>query len=206
MKLLALWLSLLPLALGKAQETSPTQPAPASPALPVAANLLAVKRIYVAELTGGPQADSLRELIIAGLDSTKLFILTDNPERADAVLKGAADDKTFTDTFDSDKNQSNRSSGGIYSGGSAISGKKGGYGGGSVDERESHHIKERKHEAYAAVRLCNQAGDVLWSTTQESLGGKFRGAGADVATKIARQLTLDFQRTRQASLLPPLKP
>lgn len=196
MRLLTLLLWLLPLAIGDAQE----KPSPQQPPAPVAASLLAVKRIYVAELTGGPGADSLRELIIAGLDGTKLFVLTDNPERADAVLKGAADDKVFTDTFDSDSSSSNRGDAGVYSGNSTRYGKNGGYGGASLSERESHHIKQRKHEAYAAVRLCNQAGDVLWSTTQESLGGKFRGASADVADKVARQLTLDLQRTRQGSL------
>lgn len=204
MKLLTFCLLLLPLVPGKTQETPQTQP----PSAPPVTNLLGVKRIYVAELTGGPGADALRELIIAGLDGTKLFILTDNPERADAVLKGAADDKVFTDAFDSDRSLSNRGDIGLYSGtGSSIrAGKSGGYSGASIGERESRHTRERKHEAYAAVRLCNQAGDVLWSTTQESLGGKFRGASADVAAKIANQLTLDLQRTRQGTLLPAPKP
>jgi hypothetical protein len=195
MRLLTICLLLLPFAPGKAQETPQTQ----QPPTPTVTNLLEVKRIYVAELTGGPGADALRELIIAGLDGIKLFILTDNPERADAVLKGAADDKTFTDTFDSDRSLDNRSSTGLYSGSSTKSGRNGGYGGASIGERESRHIRERKHEAYAAVRLCNQAGDVLWSTTQESLGGKFRGASADVAAKVANQLTLDLQKTRQGT-------
>lgn len=171
--------------------------------------LLEVKRIYVAQLTGGVQADSLRELIIAGLDSTKLFILTDNPDRADAVLKGAADDHSFTDTFDSDESASSRQNGGKSGSGSSAYTKGGGiYGGLSVGENDSHHIKERKHEAYAAVRLCNRDGDVLWSTTQESLGAKFRGASADVAAKIARQLTLDVDRARHAGNpeIPALKP
>jgi hypothetical protein len=69
--------------------------------------------------------------------------------------------------------------------------------GGSLDD--SHHIKERKHEAYAAVRLCNKDGDVLWSTTQESLGAKFRGASADVAARIAHQLTLDYEKERKTA-------
>jgi hypothetical protein len=48
---------------------------------------------------------------------------------------------------------------------------------------------------------------VLWSTTQESPGAKFRGAGADVAAKIARQLTLDVDRARrEASTTSPAKP
>ena len=202
MKFLTLCLLLLPFISGKAQETASAQ----QPSMPAVANLLAVKRVYVAELTGGPGADPLRELIIAGLDATKLFVLTDNPERADAVLKGAADDKVFTDTFDSDRSLDNRSSTGLYSGNTAKNGRSGGYGGTSVGDREYHHSRERKHEAYAAVRLCNRAGDVLWSTTQESLGGKFRGASADVAAKIANQLMLDIQRTRQVSPLPAAKP
>jgi hypothetical protein len=66
-----------------------------------------------------------------------------------------------------------------------------------ASETESHHIKERKHEAFATVRLCSKEGDVIWSTTQESPGAKFRGAGPDVAAKVARQLTLDIDRARR---------
>ncbi|HOL69926.1 MAG TPA: hypothetical protein PKW45_00665, partial [Bryobacteraceae bacterium] len=40
-------------------------------------------------------------------------------------------------------------------------------------------------------------GDVIWSTTQESLGGKFRGASADVADKITRQLRADYERAKK---------
>ena len=171
--------------------------------------LLQVKRIYVAPLTGGPGADALRDLIIAGVDSTKLFILTDNPARADAVLKGAADEHAYEDTFDASEGISTRTNGGKYggSGTSTSSRSTGGYGGLSLSDAESRHIKERKHEAYASVRLCNSQGDVLWSTTQESPGAKFRGAGADVAAKIARQLTLDVDRARrEATVTSPTKP
>jgi hypothetical protein len=167
--------------------------------------LLHIKRIYVAQLVGGTQADALRELIIASIDSTKLFILTDNQDRADAILKGAADDHTFTDTFDSDESINSRQTGGKSgSGSSSLKSSSGGiYGGLSIGDNESHHIKERKHEAYASVRLCSKDGDVLWSTTQESLGAKFRGAGADVAAKVAHQLTLDVERAHQDIAAPP---
>jgi hypothetical protein len=166
-----------------------TEPAPA------ATRLLEVKRIYVAPLIGGVAAASLRELVIASLDSSKLFVMTENPDRADAILKGAADDQTFTDTFDIDQGVNARQSLGIGSGnGHSKGGRSGGLGFGDV---ESRHTKERKHEAYATVRLCNRDGDVLWSTTQESLGAKFRGASADVAAKIAHQLTLDMDRERR---------
>jgi len=179
-----------------------------APAEPGVSSLIQVKRIYVAQLTGGPGADSLRDLIIAGIDSAgigsqKLFVLTDNPDRADAVLKGAADDHAFEDTFDSSQGVNTRQNGGrSTASSSAISKAAGGYSGLSASDSESHHIKERKHEAYAAVRLCNLDGDVLWSTTQESLGAKFRGASADVAAKIARQLTLDVDRARRAGNTP----
>ncbi len=167
-----------------------------------AGSILVVKRIYVAQLTGGPQADTLRELIIASIDSTKLFVLTDNPDRADAVLKGAADDHPYIDTFDSDSGINSHQTGGKSSSGSSIGSKAGGaYLGIAVGDNESRHIRERKHEAYAAVRLCNKDGDVLWSTTQESQGAKFRGASADVAAKIAHQLTLDMDKA-QRTLLP----
>ncbi len=157
-----------------------------------------VKRVYVAELIGA-QADALRELIIASLNATKLFVLTDNPERADAVLKGAADDHAFNEVLDIQEGISTRENLGRYGSGSSTSSSKsgGGYGGVSISDTQSHHSNERKHESYAAVRLCNKDGDVLWSTTQESSGAKFRGASADVANKIARQLTFDMEKARR---------
>jgi hypothetical protein len=204
-------LALVAAALFRQQAVAPQEPPTPAPGQPntikPAATLLEVKRIYVAQLTGGAQADSLRELIIASLDGTKLFVLTDNPDRADATLKGAADDHPFTDTFDSEESINSRENGGKYgSGSSSYSKSGGGYVGLSVGENESHHIKERKHEAYATVRLCNRDGDVLWSTTQESLGAKFRGASADVAAKIARQLSLDIDKARRTTAAPAHQP
>jgi len=64
---------------------------------------------------------------------------------------------------------------------------------------KSSRSVERKHEASAAVRLVNRDGDVIWSATKESLGGKFHGASADVADKIAKQLAQDIARARSAS-------
>jgi hypothetical protein len=190
---------ILAVALAVSAQTQPVKPGSSA----AASGLLQIKRIYVDQLTGGSAADSLRELIVAGMDQTKLFVLTDNPERADAVLKGAADDHAFVDTFDSNENVNAKENAGKYgSGSTAYSKTGGGYGGISGGIQESHHIKERKHEAYAAVRLCNRDGDVLWSTTQESLGAKFRGASADVAAKIARQLALDVDRAKRATEQP----
>ena len=47
------------------------------------------------------------------------------------------------------------------------------------------------------MRLVNKDGDVIWATTQESLGAKFRGASTDVAEKITTKLKDDFARARK---------
>lgn len=165
-------------------------------------NILQVKRIYVSPLSGGAQAEALRDLIITSLTNTKLFVLTDNIDRADAILKGAADDKTFTDTFDTNEESTGHVNGSKNDGGTPYIRAAGISLGNGGSVEEGHHIKERKHEAFAAVRLCNKDGDVLWSTTQESLGAKFRGAGADVAARIARQITLDYEKERRLAQSP----
>jgi len=175
-------------------------PAQESAGGPPIRSLPEVRRIYVAELIGA-EADTMRELIIAGLNSTRLFVLTDNPDRADAVLKGAADDKVFTDTLDIQEGISTHQNVGKGSSGYAKA-ANGMYAGVGISDSQSHHSKERKHEAYAAVRLCNKDGDVLWSTTQESLGAKFRGASADVAAKVAHQLMLDTERAQAGGSSP----
>jgi hypothetical protein len=66
-----------------------------------------------------------------------------------------------------------------------------------VGENESDHSAERRHEAVAAVRLVNKDGDVIWSTTEESLGAKFHGASVDVADKITTRLKEDFEKARK---------
>jgi hypothetical protein len=172
-----------------AQESAP---APTS-ATPSARTLPEIRRIYVAPLSG-EEAPALRDLIIASLDSTKLFVITDNPDRADAILKGSADDHSFEETLDIQEGISAHQTAGKSNSGYARGGNYGSFG---VSDSQYHRSKERKHESYAAVRLVNRDGDVLWSTTQESQGAKFRGASADVAAKIARQLTIDLDRARR---------
>jgi hypothetical protein len=158
------------------------------------AQLLAIHRVYVDRLTGGETAAQMRDLIIASLQSAKLFVLTENAERADVVLRGAAEDLIYTDTFRDSDGVSVRASIGSRSTSSTARGAASA----GVSDRESTDIRERKHEAMATVRLVNKDGDVIWSTTQESNGAKFRGASADVADKITRQLVADFERLRRA--------
>ena len=173
-------------------------------------DLTGIKRVYVDRLTGGDTAAQLRDLIISSLQGARLFVVTENPERADAFLRGAAEDLVFTDQFNSSDGINASAAVGLGTSSSRTSGRSGArYGSASVGDHESMSIKERKHEAMATVRLVNKDGDVIWSTTQESTGGKFRGASADVADKIARQLSADLQRSRNdipGPTAPPARP
>ena len=159
--------------------------------------LLSVHRIYVDRLTGGDTAAQMRDILISSLAASKLFVLTEKEERADAVLRGAAEDLVFTETHTSSDginahmSLSNRT-------GSGYNSSKGNAAGLGIGENESDHSAERRHEALAAVRLVNKDGAVIWSTTQESLGARFHGASADVAEKITSQLKEDFDRAGRA--------
>lgn len=160
--------------------------------------LLAVRRIHVEKMSGGETAQHIRDMVIASLQRSGLFALTENPDRADAILRGSAEDMVFTDTFQSSESVNGRVSAGLPDGSSGTGSRSSGrrYFSAGVGETESTRIAERKHEAAAAVRLVTRDGDIIWSTTQESLGAKFRGASADVAEKITRQLVEDVRRAR----------
>jgi hypothetical protein len=168
---------------------------------PVPVDLSHVKRIFIEPLTGGQASDQMRDMLIAAIQNSKLFIVTDNEDRADAILRGSSDDKVFTEehstsdsvglhaTTGSGSSSSNNMGGGVSSHSSIGTG---------VTDNESSHIQERRHEASASIRLVDSEGDVIWSTTQESAGGKFRGAMADVADKVARQLSEDARKARNS--------
>jgi hypothetical protein len=159
--------------------------------------LLCLKRVYVDKLDGDMAALQMRDMIISALQETHLFVITENEERADAFLRGSAADQAFSESHSSSDGvnahlqASNGSS--AYKGGSFNKSI-----GASVGENESSHSTERRHEASAAIRLVNKDGDVIWSTTQESQGSKFRGSMADVADKIMRKLSDDFATARSS--------
>jgi hypothetical protein len=161
------------------------------------AQLLEVRRIYVEQLTGGAQANQMHDMIIASLQRLGRFSLTEDPEKADAILKGSAEDLTFTDVFDTSEGITARAGVNLGSSGSGATSRRGGSTSLSVGDRESARIQERKHEASASVRLVNREGEILWSTTQESMGAKFRSSSADVAEKVARQLVADMEKLKK---------
>lgn len=170
-----------------------------TPEQQAAEQLSKVRRIYIAILTGGDSALQLRDLLMTSLHNSKLFIITEDEDKADAVLKGAGDDDVFTDThqstegIDAHSQFSAGSSEGLRNYSSSSNNHSGSLG---IGENDSTRTEERKHEAIATVRLVSKDGDVIWSATAESLGAKFMGASADVADKIAKRLASDYKAAK----------
>jgi hypothetical protein len=185
-------MTLVALALAGAAADPP--PSPAAIEGTGLRQLLTLKRVYVDRLTGGETAAQMRDILISSMEGAKLFILTENPERADATLRGAAEDLVFTDVHSSNDSINAHANVGTPR---TTSAQRSATAGISMGENESDHSAERRHEAIAAVRLVNKDGDVIWSTTQESQGAKFHGASADVADKITARLKEDFEKARK---------
>jgi hypothetical protein len=151
-----------------------------------------VKKVYVEKFGGGEGADQIRDMVIATIQRTNLFVLTENPERADTLLRGSAEDLIYTENFQSNEGVTARPYGSASSGSTRATSRL--TAGVSIGDHDSVHQQERKHEASASVRLVNREGDVIWSTIQESQGAKFRSAAADVAERIGRQLAADYAK------------
>ena len=147
--------------------------------------LAEVRSIYVEDL-GGMDAGPIRDMIVGAIHRTRLCGVTENPDAADAILRGSAEDLIYQDyaryreslTARGSAGSSRRESGESSSTRSSF----------GVGDNEESSRRERKHEALAAVRLVLRDGTVVWSTTQESDGAKFRGAAADVAARVADEL------------------
>src|SRR5689334_10683388 len=108
------------------------------------AQLAKIRRVYVDILTGGDAALQIRDLLMTSLQKSKLFIITEDEQNADAVLKGAAGDETSTDLFQSSDNINAHSQiGGGVNGNSRSSGSR--YAGLSIGENETRRTEERKH-------------------------------------------------------------
>lgn len=149
--------------------------------------LKSVKRLYVEKLSG-ENADHIRDLVIASLQEARLFVITENQEKADATLRGSTQFNVHVDTFQYGESVNTRGSSGARS---ARSWRPGSFG---VGENNSARMTERRETSSATLRIVNQEGDVIWSTTQESRGAKFRGAASDVAGKVAKRLLEDYSK------------
>jgi len=165
---------------------------------PVRTELLGVRSIHVESLSGGDTANQIRDMIVSSIQRTGLFLLTENPEKADAVLRGSAEDLIYNESHDTREGVDargslsvGRSRSGTSSPGFTVNS--------SVGEDSSSSSLERRHEAVAALRLVTPDGDVIWSTVQESNGAKLRSASVDVAERVGAQLEKDYLRLKAAA-------
>lgn len=173
------------------QETKPAAavqatPTPSRDAETDPAALLKVKRIFVDSFGDDVVSKELQSMIVSALVATKRFKVTENRERADATLKGVALEK---------------SSQGLHSYGESTA-----VGQGAISDSSSH--TETLNEAKVSIRLINSDGDIIWTTVQESKGGKYKGASADAADKCVKQLLKDIEKlegpsTSQPAATPP---
>jgi curli biogenesis system outer membrane secretion channel CsgG len=166
--------------------------APATPSLKESQllKLLEVRAVYVDPLKGNG-SEEIRDMLIGSLHRAGLFLVVEDEERADAFLRGAAEDLIYSD-------YSTRREGLNVRGSASSSERESGeseYSAASfgIGDTESSSSRQRKHEALVAVRLVLGNGEVIWSATQESAGAKYKGAGSDVADKVAKELVAAFR-------------
>lgn len=178
------------------------EPAPADAEAPqegrhpdrILVKLLQVRTLYVEPLQGEGSA-AIRDMLIASLHKTGLFVMTEDPESADAVLRGSGEDLIYQDV---ESRRAGLNARGAASNSRRESGESrfnsASFG---VSDTESTQNRERRHEALAAVRILLPNGEIIWSTTQESKGAKYRGSAHDVAEKVADDLLRAYRRAEK---------
>src|SRR5437868_7844532 len=106
--------------------------------------LVSVRRVFVDRLNGGETAEQMRDMIINSLQNARLFVVTENQEKADATLRGSAEDLVFNEQHQSSDSINAHMNAGN---GRSSRGSSSTYGGISVGENESMHSTERRTEA-----------------------------------------------------------
>lgn len=156
--------------------------------------LLEVTTVFVDPLNGSSGHAQIRDMLIGSLQRRGLFVVTEDETKADAFLRGSAEDLIYSDYYAERTglnvrgaaSRSERDSGESNFGATSF----------GIGETESTARRERRHEALAAIRLVLKSGEVVWSTTQESPGEKFRGSSVAVADKVVDELAAAYQRAR----------
>ena len=191
------------------QETKPATATQATPTARPDADtdpnaLLKVKRIYVDSFGDDVVSKELQSMIVSALVATKRFKVTENRDRADAILKGVALEKTSqelhaygesTAVGSASGGSHGEVSGAVVNGTGTVSGSSsGGFIARHMGTSDSSVNTETINEARVAVRLVNPDGDVIWTSTQESKGAKYKGSSADAADKCVKQLLKDIDK------------
>jgi curli biogenesis system outer membrane secretion channel CsgG len=162
--------------------------------------LLKIKRIYVDSFGDDITSKELQSMIVSALVESKRFKVTENRDHADAILKGVALEKTSQEMHGYGDSTAVGGAAGGHS--STINGSNGNVSGSSSGGFVARHLgisdssvnTETIENARIAIRLISPDGDVIWTSTQESKGAKYKGASADVADKCVKQLVKDVEK------------
>src|ERR1051326_1909577 len=162
-----------------AQATTPSANGDVDPA-----GLLKIKRIYVDSFGDDVTSRELQSMIVGSLVATKRFKVTENKERADAILKGVALEKTSQEIHAYGESTAVGGATGGSQGsvngtfvngtGTVSSSSSGGFIARHMGTSDSSVNTETINEARIAIRLVNPDGDVIWTSTQESKGAKYK--------------------------------
>jgi curli biogenesis system outer membrane secretion channel CsgG len=196
----------LPLSVyGQANSQRQSDPPATTADEEIAVKFAKVKRVYVENFGDDQASRQAQAMVIDALTKSHRFIVTEKKETADATLKGVGLEKSSQELHASSEATSVSGAAGSHQGsisgsGGSISGSSSGgfvaHGAGIADSQAS---TETINDARMAVRLVSNDGDVLWSTTQESKGAKYKGASADVAEKVVKQLLWDLEKLQSQS-------
>ena len=190
---------------GSVLHTPQQQPSPLSPAsssdAELAGKVLKVRRIYVESFGDDKTSKILQAMVINSLAASGRFIVTENKDKADAVLKGTAIEKTSQEVHASGDSTAVAGAAGSISGSAnrssaSVSGASVAH---AASIEDSVLATETIDRAAVAVRLVAADGDLIWATTQESKGAKFKGASADVADKVVKQLLHDIEKLEKTN-------
>lgn len=153
-----------------------------------------LRRLCVEKFAGEePVAAPVREIAIAALFSLRQFSLTENCARADATLKGAVLERNTRRVRGEGESTG---FGAVVGGVSATRANAvGAIAGASGLADEQLYSAETGTTASVTLRLVTADGDVLWAYTQDSSGGKTKGAIADAIERAVKQLTRELNRT-----------
>ncbi len=179
---------------------------------PDPAALTRVRRIYVESFGDDPISKEMQSMIVSALVGSKRFLVTENRERADAVLKGVALEKSSQEVHAFGESTAvggaagghhGEINGSVVNGTGAISGSSdGGFVAHHAAINDSSLNTETIDHARVAIRLVNPDGDVIWTTTQESKGAKYKGASADAADMCIKRLLRDVAKIEQEPAAP----
>jgi hypothetical protein len=150
----------------------------------ISAKLLHAKRIYVDSFGNEPINRTLQSMVIDSLRISKRFIVTENRDKADLILKGSALEQESQEIHSANSS-------------TVVAGRTGTFGE-VMGMGDSETSTETINDAKLTVRLVSSNGDVVWSATEESKGGKYKGATADVADLVVKALLRELDRMKAA--------